>query len=82
MAIPEHFVLHQMEGSDWLLLGEKNTLKDLDNQFIKNQDAAVFPLSGIVRMKISCNAAQAEIFSSLDIFYQKETLSQDLFGSQ
>ena len=66
MAIPEHFVLHQIEGSDWLLLGEKNVLKDLDNQFVKNPEATIFPLAGIIRMKLSCNSAQAEIFSGND----------------
>lgn len=66
VAIPKHFVLHQIEGNDWLLLGEKNALQDLDNQFVKNPDATIFPTSGIIRMKLSCNSSQAEIFSGND----------------
>lgn len=66
VAIPEHFILHQIEGNDWLLLGEKNALKDLENQFVKNPDATISPLSGIIRMKLSCNTAQTEVFSGSD----------------
>jgi|GEM_PF-5190442 len=66
MALPENFVFHQLEESYWILFGEKNTLIDIDNQFSKNPDSPLLPLTGVIRMKLSYNTSQNEVFFGND----------------
>lgn len=63
MALPENFVGVQIY--DWLILGEENTLRDLIPQN-KGPGRASNPKTSYIRLKISQNSGQKEVFEGND----------------